>query len=314
MTEASGDPQDVPPQRQSRYARQPDKKSMSLTLLKRIYLLHVANFGVVSLPQLALMTDHSLKSTARHMRDLFDMGFVDVVAIPRAALAESQESNDAGLLFGSAPNIYTLTRMGAKVLVQTGELVALPPVLKYGPKNHLFLAHELGIRDVRVWLTRMARSLEGHRIERWRDGVEAHIDLERTHTPRVARPDAWFVYGFGKRVLLGLVELDRGTERGGTRWLEKLAAYGTLFQTGKLKEATGYSRARILVVVPNAARRDALANLIHNVSSSGLAERFWLAERSCLEQPEMTQAIWRIPGDAQLRPLLSPELLSEESD
>ncbi len=313
MTEAFGDNEEATPRRQSRYTRRSEKKSVSLTLLKRGYLRHVADFGVVALPQLALLTGSSLKSAARHMRDLFDMEFVNVVAVPRAALAEAEESNDAGLLFGSAPNIYTLTRKGAKVLLQMGDIASLPSLAHYGPKNHLFLAHELAIRDVRVWLERAAQSRAGHTLERWEDGVEAHIDLERNRPPRVVRPDAWFTYRFEKRVLVGLVELDRGTERGGVRWQEKIAAYGALFETGRLKEVTGYQKARILVVTPNAARRDALANLIQNTVSGGFAERFWLMEHSCLEQPEMTREVWRVPGSLQLRSLLTPELLKGET-
>ena len=46
---------------------------------------------------------------------------------------------------------------------------------------------------------------------------------------------------------------------------------------GRLKEAVGYSNARVLVLVPDARRREALARLIEQEADQSLASRFWLS-------------------------------------
>ena len=129
------------------------------------------------------------------MRALFDAGLVDVLPVSRAALAPPGAPNDASLLYGSAPNIYASTSRGLETLHWAGLTERRIEVKKkpaYGPKNSLFLAHELAVRDVRVWLELTARK-GGHVLEQWQDGEGATIDLERERSPFAVRPDAWFV-------------------------------------------------------------------------------------------------------------------------
>ena len=101
------------------------------------------------------------------------------------------------------------------------------------------------------------------------------------------RPDAWFVYRLGERVLVGLLEYDRGTERGDGRWRDKLIAYDALFAGPRLRETTGYVNARVLVVCPAERRRDRLADLIGSHAPEGLAARFWLAAQTVLDRPDL---------------------------
>lgn len=272
----------------------------------------LAEMRFLSLPQLARLCcpserrDLSEKSARRHMRELFDSGLADVLPVSRAALAPPGAPNDASLLYGSAPNVYAPTTQGMKLLLRAdliGDemLKRLPP--SYGPKNSLFLAHELAVRDVRVWLELSARS-GGCEVERWRDGEEAVIKLDRP--PFSVRPDAWFAYRMGKVVLVGLVEVDRGTERGDRRWGEKLEAYSALFEGREaLAAATGYVNARVLAFCPGARRRDSLAALI-----ADRAGRFWLGERNVLSYFDMAAPIWRRPGYDGAWPLVPAETLS----
>ena len=86
------------------------------------------------------------------------------------------------------------TREGLRLLVRAGragEDVAEAPAPAYGPRNALFLAHELPVRDVRVWLEECAR-MDEHAVERWEDGEAAAIPLDGPAAPRFVRPDAWF--------------------------------------------------------------------------------------------------------------------------
>ncbi len=317
----------VPDRRRSRYIRNPQATVLTPASLQ--LLETVAAFRLISLPQLVQMGELfpralSAKATQRAMRTLFDAGLVDVVPVPRAALAELGEGNDAGLLFGSAPNIYQPARAGIKLLAAHGLTEELAPPPAYGPQNALLLRHELGVRDMRVWLTLTARQRPAHAgqvgqaIKVWHDGPEAVLDLGRTQPPRVVRPDAWFVYRLGQRegaesVLVGLLEFDRATERGGRRWLEKLAAYQVLFSGERLREATGYVRARVLVICPTSARRARLADLIAREAAPDLAQRFWLADRTVLNRPDLTTSVWQRPGSSVLQPLVPAALLKAPS-
>lgn len=312
-----------PARRRSRYVRDPSAAVLtpaSLGLLET-----VASFRLVSLPQLVRLggvtpvsvspTRLSPKATQRAMRALFDAGLVDVIAAPRAALAEPGDANDSSLLFGSAPNVYSPTRAGIKLLDTHGLTDGLDPPPGYGPKNALLLRHELGVRDVRVWLTLAARRSPGQAVKAWHDGPEAVIALGQAQAPKVVRPDAWFVYRLGRQagreaVLVGLLEFDRATERGERRWAEKVAAYRSLFSGPRLREATGYANGRVLVVCPTARRRERLAALIAELAGPALAGRFWLIERTRLEEPGFAPSAWQRPGSQVLQPLVPASLFS----
>lgn len=335
----------------------------ALTPAKLRLLGYLAECRILSLPQLAWLNDCANlytqssaatkgapaprgasareKSARRHLRALFDAGLVDVLPVSRAALASLNEPahalNDARLLFGSAPNVYAPTRAGLRLLYEAGRIdpeIRDRPLPAYGPRNGLFLAHELRVRDMRVWLERCVASAGAPaetdlRVDRWRDGSEASICLEgsgqaRTSeqrkrisvaAPRRVSPDAWFVLRLGAAgVLVGLVEVDRGTERGTRHWDEKLAGYAALFAGGPsaLKVATGYERARLLVVTPDARRRDHLAECVWQRSREALgvpwlAGRFWLAEEGALlaqGRADLAAPLWRQPGGKTLESIV----------
>lgn len=307
--------------RRGRYARDPSSSTPTLTPQKLALLRFLGECRLLSLPQLARLCCPSEQSARRHLRELFDGGLVDIIAVPRAALSPAGSANDAGLLHGSAPNVYVATKAGLEILIQLGYAerdVLRRPATDLGPKNALFLAHELAVRDVRVWLETDALTASPRRVLAWRDGAEAHIPL----TPRYARPDAWFTYQVGWHrplaeqaepvplVLVGLTEIDRGTERGNVRWGEKLNDYYVVFSGNTLQATTGYRNARVLVFVPDVRRRDLLADLLLTlIRDRGypqrLAERFWLAEHEFLVHGTLEAAVWRRPGDKTLRPLLA---------
>ena len=243
------------------------------------------------------------------MRALFDAYLVDVLSVSRAALAPPGTPNDASLLYGSAPNIYAPTRSGLETLYRAGliEQNVTKHSPAYGPKNSLFLAHELEVRDVRVWLELTARDND-YALECWRDKEEAviglHRDQEPLQQPLSVRPDAWFVLRLSQAVLVGLVEVDRGTERGEKHWREKLKAYAALFTSGCLPAMTGYTNARVLVICPNERRRDQLAHLLARVDNS-LAGRFWVADNKVLSERNLAQGQWRRANEIALCPLIS---------
>lgn len=310
--------------RRKRYERAPAPAGLlALTPVKVQMLRYLAEMRFLSLPQLAGLCcsaeresaereDLSRKSARKHLRALFDAGLVSVLPVSRLALAPPNAANDASLLYGSAPNVYAPTTEALQLLLRAGlierEWAKRPPVA-YGPKNSLFLAHELQVRDVRVWLEVGAAASGGlQQVLAWKDGADAVIELGET-SPRRVRPDAWFVYqvrlaedGGRPTVLVALAEVDRGTERGERHWGEKLAAYGTLFAGNALKEATGYVNARVLIVTPDAQRRDHLAGLITKTTST-LASKFWLVEQAALGNLGLTLPVWRVSINSNLQSL-----------
>ena len=305
------------PSRRRRYARFPAEAfCVSLTPVRLEILRFLAELRFLSLPQIARLCyssprqDLAEKSARRQMRVLFDVGLVDVLPVSRAALATAGLPNDASLLYGSAPNIYAPTALGLETLFRAGLMEKPDSARKkpsYGPKKSLFLAHELAVRDMRVWLELVAREA-GYELEQWRDGEAAAMNLDRDQPPFKVRPDAWFVLRLGPTVLVGLVEVDRGTERGNRHWDEKLITYGMLFASRQLPSVTGYVNARILVLTPNAKRRDLLANFISNQSGTNqvgsVATRFWLSDLGALTVSNLSAECWRQPGALVLRSLV----------
>ena len=116
-------------------------------------------------------------------------------------------------------------------------------------------------------------------------------------------------------VLVGLVEADQGTERGLMRWSEKLVSYAALFSSVRLSQITGYTQARVLVVAPNAGRRDGLTDLISAQTQEqrldpSLSGRFFIAERGAwMAQPDLAAPVWRRAGSDSLVPLVPADLL-----
>lgn len=298
--------------RRRRYSRSPaDAPFVSLTPTKVKMLLFLAEMRFLSLPQIARLCcpaerrDLSEKSARRQMRALFDAGLVDVLPVSRAALAPSEAPNDASLLYGSAPNVYTLAAAGLDALYKAGlrdQQSKSRTKPTYGPKNSLFLAHELAVRDVRVWLEEVARR-DDYNLEAWHDGEEAVIDLARTQMPYQVRPDAWFVLRLPKAILVSLVEVDRGTERGDRHWREKLTAYEALFAGKRLPEVTGYVNARVLVVTPSSRRRDQLAEIVGEFNGA-CASKLWVAQNDILSEPNLHNPQWRQQTDQPLKPLI----------
>jgi Replication-relaxation len=309
--------------RRGRYVREKSPVGMFQPTGRQWRLLRwIAAYRILSVPQLALLAGRVPHTVLQQLRGLFDAGLIEVVPANRSALSGPEEPDDASLLFGSAPNIYVPTRRGLTLLLDRGlirEEEAQRPGYTFGPRSSLALPHTLFIRDVRIWLERTKANYGGeHEVLRWHDGGDAKLDLKRTETPLLVVPDAWFIYqlrgGESPRVLVGLVECDRGTERGLLRWHEKLTSYRLLLNGPRLKEITKYGKARVLVLTLDSGRRDQLVTVIEEFDqtrnlSGSLAQRFWLADKTALVKEGFTSVCWRNPGTASLQSFLAPELL-----
>lgn len=290
--------------RRRRYIRHSCHELVALTPMRRAVLRFVGDYRLLSLPQLAALAAVSPKAARRCTRVLFDAGLIDVIPLPRVALAPPLAELGSEWLFGSAPNVFTLNRAGYRLLCEWGWEGPMPSPSRLGPRSTAFVGHELLVKDVRLYLELCARAYPTHRLERWREGGDAAIDLRRSVAPKVLRPDAQFVYRLGERALVGLVEADRGTERGALAWKQKCAAYERAFVEGHLQQATGFANIRVLVFAPTERRRDLLAELIRSEVKPTLASQFWLTTQEQTAHPALDRAVWCQPGNSAFRPLV----------
>lgn len=296
--------------RKRRYRRSPEAGPTGPPTPLGLRLLRlVAQFGILSVPQLARMAGISEQAVRRQMRRLLDAGLVRVVLVPRLAFAH-EGMDPAQLAFGSAPNCYQLLKPGLAALEGLGcppGLGLLPP---YGPANWLWLAHELGVRDVAAWLAAAARA-NGHELASFR--LEPQVALP---SGRAVRPDALFAYRFGGRVLVAALEYDRGTERGpaNARWEEKITGYRELLQPDAFRAATGFAHGRVLVVCPSTRRAEYLAEIISRTAEGWLAGRFLLAPCGALEANDLGACSWRKPGMPGSHPLIPPDVLADATE
>ena len=294
--------------RKRRYERREQAGGPGVTPLKLALLRALGGLRFATTGQLARWLGVSVVATRRHARALFDLGLVRAVPVARWALSGPGAPYDPALLYGSAENLYVLDREGSRLLARLDGTREPARPDAFGPASTPFLAHALAVRDVRIWIEEELRRRPGHRLEAWRHDADARIPLGSGAKPAILIPDAWFSYRMGERVLVGLVEADRGTE-GPLRWREKAAAYRLLFSTPALRAATGYAQGRVLVTVPDGRRRDRLAAFLLEEAGPALAGRFWLACHGALAEAGLFDALWRHPGEEGLMPLVPPEIL-----
>jgi DNA-binding CsgD family transcriptional regulator len=281
-----------PPVRKRRFERAA-RADHPLTGIKLEVLRTVAESRFLSTPQVAALAGLSPKSSRDHLRDLFDMGLLDVVPVPQAAFGGSP--------FTLAAKVHVPTRKGIEALDQFG---IAPPDAGKAPvsvtRHYSFLAHELAVRDVLVWLTRSARANPGHAVERWACVGELRA-LDR-------RVDAAFAYRFSPDengpAVGGLVEADMGTERGTSggasdRWAEKLAGYAAVFEQptrDAVISLTGLTRARLVVTVPTQERADWIAR---RAAGTPVERYTWVAVRQELEAADVYAPVWLRPDGSR---------------
>jgi hypothetical protein len=135
-----------------RYERRPERgERISLTPGKIQALQYIAERRILSIAQIARLIAVPEKTVRRYMRDLFDAGLVEVIAVSRLALAGIETVNDLTLIHGSAPNLYIVTKAGKKLLFEAERIsleIFQQSIPNYSPRNSFYLAHELAVKNV----------------------------------------------------------------------------------------------------------------------------------------------------------------------
>lgn len=248
--------------------------------------------------KLNAMTD---TAAAKHLRTLFDLGLLDRTAVSPEALTEPGTLRKIERIYGRSPTIHWLTKAGKKVLIEAGyykkEELQEPPRIATLSDNQL--VHDLRIRDMRVWL-------EVHQQQHthwgdivWKDGKRA--------AAQTFKPDAWFIYPLRQPMaLVGMLEVDMGTERSKENWEGKFHHYRNALLSGEITSITSTQSARVIVITSTVARREALYYMLGELlmAHETPGYRFWLADKTVLNEASLTDAVWRVPGIEELQSLV----------
>lgn len=285
--------------RRSRLKRSGNPRA-GMTPIKMRLLHYVAECGFLTTRQAALIMGMKRDAVYAHLSALYELDLMDRFIVPYASVAPPGEDGP-NIAYGPSENFHRASRLGLRYLLQMGRIseeLESRKLPDYGARNSLFLAHEVLVRDVRVWLEMCSRANGGH-VEQWADGTAAHLPP--------ARPDAWFVYGLPNgRALVGLVEADRGTERG-PQWEWKARDYKEMLAGTTLARATGgNTKARLVIVTQSESRRERIAELLSETSIAAIS---FVATQDDIRTGGLERPIWNNPLEPYLVPLVPPHLL-----
>ncbi len=150
----------------------------------------------------------------------------------------------------------------------------------------LFLAHQLGLVDIRI-------AFEHHtRLDRWwteKDLVAAALGFV---------PDGYIEYGVGALNFSAFVEYDRGTETL-ARIQQKIRQYAQLAFTGAFENRFGRKYFRLLLITDTPGRLGTLSKAAAAVTDKVVR----LTTLSELITLGPQQSIWRRPGVTDSQPL-----------
>jgi hypothetical protein len=107
------------------------------------------------------------------------------------------------------------------------------------------------------------------------------------------------------------VEIDMGTQTNPMVWKSKFSRYSGMMKSGDLLKVTGETRGRVLVVTPDGERSGFILGILAGMlQNAGIdQERFWVMERSSLEEADLSAAVWRVPEGGGHMPLVKEKYL-----
>ncbi|MGE5335858.1 MAG: replication-relaxation family protein [Nitrososphaerota archaeon] len=184
----------------------------------------------------------------RRLRALQDLGVIAVL-----------ERRIGGGRGGSTQAVFALDVAGQKLGAAAGPAGGRRLRRPWTPGNQ-FLAHAVAVTELYVVLSERARAGGGEVL-----AFDAEPLCWRRFTgvggaTAWLKPDAFVRFGAGEYEHLSFVEVDRATASVPTV-ARKLSVYRRYWQTGRDQERFG-AFGRVLLLAPNAARRDDLADAV----------------------------------------------------
>jgi protein involved in plasmid replication-relaxation len=237
---------------------------LALTARDRQILMEVGRFGVMTKDQLLRLGFFRSKTRAKErLKRLVDGEYLAVRQQPIAP--------------GGPRFVYRLGSAASDSHTHSRRLAVV---------SDLFLAHELGLVDIRIALERDTT------VKQWHVGK----DLAAANLGIV--PDAFCEYDVSGRTFCAFIEYDRGTETQ-ARFQRKARAYADLAFSGRFKAILHRKYFRVFVVTDSVAR---FTNLSHSIAAV-TSRIFWLTTLSELSQHGPLASIWRRPGADRLESL-----------
>lgn len=221
------------------------------------------------------------------MKALVELSYLDTVPLRRAGRA------------GSAPFVYTLSRMGRDMVQGLGHDVGTRyRRAETGQMTGLYMEHTLSVNDV---------LLAAELIDEQEDDITLLEYLHERDMRRRTRgtiPDAWIDIGaYGYRYPL-LLEMDRGTTPG-PRLRDKVSSLVSFYR-GRYPKLFGVGEATVIFTAPDQKRRQAILQWILDAEPdySGLFRVTSESPHNALRF--FTEPVWYTPGKNQ------PVLLFDE--
>lgn len=239
-------------------------KGLALTTRDRQVLMEISRFGVMTKGQLIRLGFFGSNTRAKErLKRLVDAEYLAVRQQPIAP--------------GGPRFVYCLGPAASDNQTHSRRFQAV---------SELFLAHELGLVDIRIALERHTA------VSQWQVGK----DLVAANLGIV--PDAFCEYDVNGLTFSVFIEYDRGTETQ-ARFARKAKAYADLAFSGRFTAILRRKFFRVFVVTDSAARLSNLSDSIADVTD----RIFWLTTLSELSKQGPLASIWRRPGADRLESL-----------
>jgi hypothetical protein len=239
-------------------------KRLALTARDHKILMEIGRFGVMTKDHLIRLGFFRSNTRAKErLKRLVDEKYLAVRQQPIAP--------------GGPRFVYRLGSAASDSQTRSRQLATI---------SDLFLAHELGLVDIRIALERYTT------VKQW------HVAKELATANLGIVPDAYCEYDVSALTFCAFIEYDRGTETQ-ARFERKAKAYADLAFSGRFSAILHRQYFRVFVVTDSASR---LANLSHSIAA--VTDRiFWLTTLSELSQHGPLASIWRRPGGDRLESL-----------
>lgn len=233
----------------------------------------------------------------RRLRELFDYGYLDRIAIPQVQ--------------GRGELVYALWDKGAELLVRESGLARKD--LKWNrQKNKIqpqYLQHELNLAQFRMAVEKSVYLMPDVRLLFRFSGDEVTAKLRTRYSAaeyrnnkkrQSLRPDACFGIDAPKGKLYFFVEIDRGTES--LRIINtKLELYSAGYSKGSFEQSLGIKKFRVLFVGDTARR---MATLLQVAGETSCHFLFWFTTLdSIATNPPLSTSVWTMAGNPELTAL-----------
>ncbi|MBN1179648.1 MAG: replication-relaxation family protein [Anaerolineae bacterium] len=234
--------------------RKQRKRKAPLNLVERDgdIVLFLARADLATREQIQSLCFPSAATATRRLRALVQAGVLARYRPPAAA---------GGQLSGSAQYMYALGPKGAKLAGEIlGRPVRRPFAGSKAPKT-LFLEHRLEVTQFFVHLVQGA----GDRLLDWATGAALEDRVCVGGRQQRFVPDGYLALRLDDgSTRHALVEVDRGT-MGRRAWLFKARAYQAYYRSGAYNKRYATDRLLLLVVVPDAARRTLICQVMRSL-------------------------------------------------